>query len=423
MAVRESTIFSVGLFEIISLVFIYLLGRRIFNAKIGLVAALLLGVSNLHITWGWWIVAQTAGIALVTFLIFMIFTPRTQAIGRYRLFTFILLIMLILTHSVSSFIVLVLLILAFVAGFIYTSISGNKSLYSLRNITIFYAVALIGYWIYVSNFLPEYVRMVWGMAPEMTVNVAYSPTMTSTINPLWAEINRLGNLLFYGLSAIGILFMMNKKNINPPRFSLAFGGISLTVIIYLIFLFLDIEVMIGRWFVFMDIMLVIPAAMGLMFLVNSVKAKWAKLSMLTVIPFILTFLMITNASTSFDSPIYPDYLKDRSALSESELTAADTIASVYEGALAMDYAHRLALEDRPEVSVVSISRPDFQNNFVDIQGILLLRRYIVDNVFIAWSNEGIFRTEITYDPYQMLEYNRYNRVYDNSGVTAYVPGE
>ena len=173
----------------------------------------------------------------------------------------------------------------------------------------------------------------------------------------------------------------------------------------------------------MDIMLAIPAAMGLIFLVNSIEAKWAKVSMLAIIPFILTFLMITNASTSFDSPIYPDYLKDRSALSESELTAADTIASVYEGALAMDYAHRLALEDRPEVPVVSISHSDIQNNFVDVQGMLLLRKHLVNNVFIAWSDEGIFRTEITDDPYQVLEYNKYNRVYDNGEVTAYLPGE
>jgi hypothetical protein len=133
--------------------------------------------------------------------------------------------------------------------------------------------------------------------------------------------------------------------------------------------------------------------------------------------------MITNASSSFDSPIYPDYLKDRSALSESELTAADTISSVYEGTLAMDYAHRLAFEDRPEVSVVSISHSDIKNDFMDVQGMLLLRKYLVNNVFISWSEEGIFRTEITNDPYQIMEYNKYNRVYDNGGVTAYLPGE
>jgi hypothetical protein len=419
LAVREASMLSIGLFEGLSLIFIFLLGRKIYNTKIGLLAALLLAVNNLHIMWGWWIVAQTAGIALVSLVSFLVFTPQTYGKVVYRALTIIALIILIITHSVSAFVVLVILSIAWAGTVVYGWVSKNRQSSSPGNVLIFFSVALIGYWLYITNFFPEYLRIIWGTGPEFSATISYTPSLVARVNPAWSDLNRLGNLLFYGFATIGLLSTLNPRNINISRFILVFCGILLTSLIYLVFTVLNVEMMIGRWFVFMDILLAVPAAIGLLLLANGLSASWVKLGVLALTSFLLAFLMITNATASFDSPIYPIYLKDRTALTVSEMNAADTIASVYPGQIVMDSAYSLSLTEKPGVRVTILSSQDVQNHFTDIVGLLVLRKYAVDNVFLAMVDQGIYKVKMSYDPYQALESQGFNRVYDNGSVGGY----
>ena len=419
LAVREAAMLSISLFEVLSLVFIFLLGRQIFNIKIGLLAALLLAMNNLHIMWGWWIVAQTAGIALVSMLSFMVFTPQAYGKVVFRALTFMTLIILIITHSVSSFVELFILLLVFAGSLIYGWVSKNRQSITPGNLLVFYTVALLGYWLYISNFFPSFLRMIWGIGPDFSAAIVYSPSLVTVVKPVWSEINRLGNWLFYGFSALGLLSVLNPRNINVTRFNLVFCGILLISLVYVVFIVLDIEVMIGRWFVFMDILLAVPAAIGLIFLAKSLFVSWAKLGVLALSAFLLMFLMITNTTASFDSPIYPEYLKDRSALTVSELNAAETISSISTDNIVMDTAYSFSLADKPGVRVVGLSSQDVQDRFENIRGLLVLREYAMTNVFIALNKEGIYKAQITFDPYRELAGKGFNRVYDNGPVSAY----
>ena len=158
---------------------------------------------------------------------------------------------------------------------------------------------------------------------------------------------------------------------------------------------------------------------GLVFLAGSLSATWAKLCVFSAMTFLLVFLMITNTTASFDSPLYPAYLKDRTALTVSEINAAATISSIYSDNIVMDYEHSLALADKPGVNKINLSSKDIQDHFGDIRGMLVLREYTVDGVFIAMGNEGIYKAQINYDPYRALEGQGFNRVYDNGSVSGY----
>jgi hypothetical protein len=262
--------------------------------------------------------------------------------------------------------------------------------------------------------------MIYGTGPELSVPITYAPTLALKVNPLWAEVNRFCSLLFYALATIGILSILNRQNINSSRFRLAFCAVSLTGIVFIEFFLVKTEVLISRWFIFMQILLAIPAAIGLFLIFNTMRTHWKGLMITAGIIAGLTFLMISNTTASFDSPVFPAYLKDKSALTESELRAANTLNSLYTGNLVMDNTHALALVDKPERLVKHISYEDEQDGFSKVNGLLILRKYITDNVFYARTKEGTtYQTEFEYDPYQALESNGFNHIYESGTVGAY----
>ena len=64
---------------------------------------------------------------------------------------------------------------------------------------------------------------------------------------------------------------------------------------------------------------------------------------------------------------------------------------------------------------------DIQTEFQGVEGLLVIRRYIVDNEFTILTGSGAsWKGEFTYDPYQALEKNRFNRIYDSGTVSAYL---
>ncbi len=419
VAVREAALLSISLFEVLSLLFIFLLGRQIFSAKFGLLAALLLAVNNLHVMWGWWLVAQTAGIALLALALFLVFTPQYRDKAVWRVLAMITLITVIITHSVSSFVLLVILLLLYGGGMVYRRAAPGGQGMAPGNLLIFYMVALLGYWLYIAKFFPEFLRMIWGIGPEFGAPIAFTPSLVTSVNPAWSETNRLGNLLYYGLAAVGLLTSLNPKNTSFARFNLVFVGVILTALIYTFFTLFDIEVMIGRWFVFLDVVLAAPAAVGLIFLAGSLSARWAKPGVLAALAFLLVFLMITNTTASFDSPLYPVYLKDRTALTVPELAAASTLSAISSDNIVMDYEHNLALAGQSGLKTVNLSAKDIQNHFENVKGMLVLREYAVESMFIAMGDEGIYKARINYDPYRALEDRGFSRVYDNGSVSGY----
>ena len=108
---------------------------------------------------------------------------------------------------------------------------------------------------------------------------------------------------------------------------------------------------------------------------------------------------------------------------ESELRAADTIKAVYPDTIVLDVKHALAMEDSPRTlgeGLSYLSYQDVQTEFQGLEGLLVLRKYIVDNEFSAATAGGYWKAEFTYDPYQALKKNRFNRIYDSGAVGAYL---
>ena len=185
-----------------------------------------------HIKWGWWIIAMTLGFSLFTFIVFLILNPERGNTFKFKGISILILVLLILTHHLSSLITLVALLTSYLGYVIYTA--GYKSKERLAGISstivILFGVALLSYWLYVSHFFTDAVEIGLGSAVERMGIMLTIPAIQP--NAIWLEINKSGLLLFYGLSIIGILSMLNRKYINGPRFTLLFCGVCLTIITF-----------------------------------------------------------------------------------------------------------------------------------------------------------------------------------------------
>ena len=415
---RSSLFFSLGLFEIASLIFIFLLGSKLFGKKIGLLATLLLAVNNLHITWGWLIVAQTLGLSLATFILFLVLRPTKGNAVKFKVISLLVLISMIFTHHLSSAVTLTIMLLIFIGYWIFSLVGKSTERFAGISITtiLFFGISLSAYSIYVSRFFGSFTYLLIGSGEMKLFPEFLAPTIAT--NPFWFELNRLGPLVFYALAVIGILSILNSRNMNLSRFSLAFCGALLTALTFAGFLLPHSALSIGRWFVFLQILLAIPVALGLIFICSVIKKNWKVLSTLGTITFLLTSLMILNTQGSFDSPIYPNYVEPRRALTVSELGAAGTIKSTYTGTLTTDSYYIHAFEHIPKLIPKQLTPLDVQTGFADVEELLLLRQYSIENLILVRGVEGYYK--ITPGEFHAkLDENRFSRVYDSGAVSGY----
>lgn len=415
---RSSMFFSLGLFEIISLIFVFLLGNKLFGKKVGLLATLLLAVNNLHIMWGWWIVAQTLGLSLATFVLFLVLRPTKGNAVEFKVISLLVMILMIFTHHLSSAITLVMLAFLFIGYWIFPLLGKNAERFAGISITtvLFFGTSLAAYSIYVSRIFGSFAYIAIGSGEIRPFPELIAPVVAT--NPFWFELNRLGPLVFYALAVIGILSMLNSRNMNLSRFSLAFCGASLTALVFAGFLLPHSILSFARWFVFLQMLLVIPVALGLVFICSVIKKNWQALSMLGAITFLLISLMVFNTQGAFDSPIYPKYVEPRRALTESELYAAGTIQSNYAGTLTTDSYYVHAFKHIPKLIPKQFTPFDVQTGFADVDGLLLFREYSIENLMMVRGAEGYYKIAPGEFHASLVE-NKFSRVYESGAVSGY----
>ena len=78
LSYRLSAMLSIGFFQVVSLVFVFLLGRLVQGPKIGLLAALLFGIASTNVELGFWIRPITLGVIIIPILLYTAFKAREE---------------------------------------------------------------------------------------------------------------------------------------------------------------------------------------------------------------------------------------------------------------------------------------------------------------------------------------------------------
>lgn len=414
---KDSYYLSIGLFYVASIMFVFLLGRSLINAQIGLLAALLISINMSHISWGVLLVPSSFGICIYTAICWLIFkgkydTPR-------NLIIIILFVTLAFTHAIPPFANAISLSLFYIANIVYRWLyktDEGKMNISL-NLPILFWMILFSTWIYASyspgqSFLASVFG--WFVTTLRTDVQLVGGAFEASATPL-GPLNRVGFLIFVGFVVIGTLSWLWHKTINPRKVAIITGILGLAVIIFFLPFMNIMNLFPGRWLPFVSVLGAVVAAQGVMALSRLLSGRVMKASGTVLILFIISMFMINSHAANTITPFYGrEYMQDpdRGALYASELSALKTFVEIYDGSITVDAPCRRVLMYDIRLGRERTRSFDIGGNN---EGLIVVRKYSRTHPIIeGWSKEK-------YDHLlDSLEGLKYNTVYSNGEVKAYL---
>mgnify|MGYP000701766922 CR=1 FL=1 len=416
---KFSALFSISLFQINSLLIIFLLGKLVLNKQIGLLAALLLGTGVEWIPWGTSPIPTSIGGVYMMFLIYVILITREKRSSSLALISIGGIWVLILTHTVSS-LALCLLLLSFWAGFlVHKKIHNSHLSYPVTIwMFLFCAAGMFFWWIYFSkhiSILRDLIHL--GFKFDIWNTSSYHNQYMAKISYLDYFLNLFPVLLFYGLAIVGSFAMLSSSLRNKYSLPIVIGG-GLLAVIGFIGLPLGLSGFLPhRWWYYSYLVLALPVATGTLIFSQGFRNLFIRLLVYISLILLLVFFSISNPTVNFDKPLYAKDLSARNVFTISELSAMNTIAAVWSNpaGVATSSAGYYCMFNL-NLTVVDITPNLFLKDFSQISDVaIILTNEIIYHYFDS-SGGGI---KIDYDPRLILDSQRFNHFYENDTSHAY----
>jgi hypothetical protein len=419
LSYKFSAMLSVSFSNVISLVFIFLLGKSLFDWKAGMLSALLLGVADSYIELGSMNIPFALGLFFFSFLAYVIFGLSARAPFASAFLTVLTSMVLILTHTMASAFMALFLILFWLSLELFDIIHDARfhtpqgSLVK-KTVPVFFVVAMFAWWTYASGTiskLADLIRAGFNVSIWRTSEISIQ--YTSQISFSEHLLNVLGFLFLVGFSIIGFLFMLSRNSESKHGFAFSLSGIVLVTITFVGWLFGISGIIPSRWLYFSEFIMVIPAAVGIFLICQPFRGSRKRIGLVVFLVTIISFLMITDSLSNIDSPIYSADLTVRYALKESEMQAMYKVATIYNGTVVVDGECQglfLFLLGRRTEDIASTL---IEKTFNTPHGILVVRKEITEKPFFTQGGE--IRV------YNVSDFlNTLNRVYDSNEVAAFM---
>jgi len=421
LSYKMATMLSVSLTQVLCNVLItFLLGNFLFNKKVGLLAGLLLGVANWHVTMGYWTIPNTMATVFIPIIIYLLFKVRQERPHIGILLAVVFMGALILTHTVTAA-CLAILLFAFWAGFkVYNSMYREWKASVPLSIPVLFTVGMFLWWTFASGSIRILAELIkWGFSldyflstralamPEQVVQYASNMPFSEQL------FNNLGMFLFFAISLIGCLYMVHKRSGSSYKFVMALGGI--TVLGMSSFAVITgLGIIVERWWYFSQILLALPLAVAFFLFSGIVKNKVGKTLLLATLTFSLSFLMIMSPTANLDNPTFSPNTQVRFALTESELQAVERVSNMWNNRIGVDaYYSELRTSSYP---MKEINREIAYVNYTNCQDMfVLIREEIVHNPLLL-----SYVYKLDYDPREVLTAQTFSRVYDCGSVIGFV---
>lgn len=315
----------VGIVLTISTIFVYLIVKEITNnINLGLFSMLLINFSDFHIQWSIQVIAMTFGIAIYTLMIYhLLFEKKEKTISLYKIFTILVMFLIIWTHTVSSFIYMASLISLYIGSFIYERMYIIKC-YSAKltvNITlcIQFILILIYHWMNPSYPFLETTTKV--LINSLSAEGKFlGRTATSNMGDSWFSIlDIFGFLILIFFGVIGSLHSLSKEHQTKTKVSLIFMLIVLFSV-YFVFPLMGLRnILPNRWPAFIYTTFVLFSGIGIFNVINILRSRRHKVIFISLLLILFSFFMITNSVADMDSPVYGKNFNQKMIWTESEI--------------------------------------------------------------------------------------------------------
>jgi hypothetical protein len=391
---KFSTMFSVCMVQIIcNAMFIFLLGKFIFdNFKVGLLGALLVITANLHIHMAFWTIPNSLAAVFIPIIIYLLFKLKKNIPTKATALSIFLMMALVLTHTITAMGMAIILFVLF-AGFVIYNILYSKDAGIIPvtlGILIFFTTFMFAWWTYASGNIIDLANLIkWGFSADFgtpTKVLSYSAAVPFIEHLL----SYLAEFVFFAVSIIGCFYMISKKG-NRFSFMMCIAG----VVIMAISFFAPLTghwIIQDRWRYISMILLGIPAAVAILLVYRARNKNIATASYFLFI-ILLTFLMVTSPWANMDF-LYPN-TGYRSALTQSEFQAAQTVSVMWNKTMGVDKYYNKG-------SFMGYNTKDISNQLNDkdfTSSLVLIRDEIINKPF------EMFRAvyKLDYDPRQTLD--------------------
>lgn len=330
-------------------IFVFLIARSMTSTRVGLLAMLMFGLSTYFIGFGIQPVANSLGLALFLVITYLLLRYRGR-MGVSFVFIFLLLLaMLIVTHTVSAFIMFSFLLAFLIGIYIYRLLYRERSASGADAITPvlvgFFGVFMLSYWIYMAYLGDEsfFDIVVGALFKEAFAEAGFGHYELPYLSGTGQVVNILGFMLLLFFGVLGCLIWLSRK--CPGRTQI--GLIAALIVILGMPLGLaafGIEAFVpDRWFAFSYAILAVVAALAIFTVSSQFRYRWLGRMLLIGVVFVSVFFMISNKITNVDSPIYASELTRRLVYTDAELALGEKVVEVYDGTVVTDLDYGLAI--------------------------------------------------------------------------------
>ncbi|MGA3193074.1 MAG: hypothetical protein ABSD73_11295 [Candidatus Bathyarchaeia archaeon] len=419
---KISAFLSISIVQAVSAsTLVYLIGSRVFNSRIGLLGALLLGTANYELSMGYWAIPNTMATVFALAIVFLLFRTTQEKPSTNLCVTSLIMLFsgaLILTHTVTSVFMLLLLVV-FCVGFEVRNRVHHEGKNPVQpSLPIFFAAGMLAWWTYVSGhlgLLATFLEEGFSLSFRLG-NVPSQVSQYSNRVPILEQLfNSGGSYLFLTISFIGCLYMFSKYG-TSRAFVIAASGVITTAMAFFAPI-ANVWIITQRWFYFSQILMSLPLAFGLMMLCWKMKSRLVKSILLASLVFLLTFLMILSPTANLDNPTFSPNTQIRYAFTTSEQQALETVAGMGSKKIAVDDYYSLL--DYPLYPTESIGERIYNGSFTMYNGEpILIRQEIVNHPFQSIAGSTAYKLD--YDPRETLTTQIFSRIYDSNSVSGFI---
>nr|WP_245549667.1 hypothetical protein [Natronococcus occultus] len=355
VSLRAGLYLSVGVAMPLSILVVYAASNLLVPARWATFAAAVFSVASYTVMWGVHLIPTSMGLVFFLAIVYtLIRVMRIEYTSRDFALLVFLSIGVILTHQISTFIVLVLLGAAFLAQILFmtgplgltrldTSVFRTKKPVNLIGLLVFNFGLAIFVWSltpfrgdtflgtvleWFGQTLEESAGFLELASPGATGDeeAAVPDTGTTLLDQIVPYVNEIGFLILFGLTLVGCLYVVHRRRAEQSVFTLMLGtGVMLFFVLGLPMFGIQNFVP-TRWFAFLYALMAILGAIGVRMLSRNLSPA-PIVAILLVIVLLYPGGMMLAAESNPDNPVFSDQ-HERLAYDQAELAAVDTVGEM-----------------------------------------------------------------------------------------------